>query len=397
MTSLISRLFSQGFRIFFLAAGAFAIFSMLVWELYLGVHFAGGMIYDLPFAPPPHLWHAHEMIFGYSAAALGGFLLTAVPNWTGAKAAPQRFIAVAAGVWLAGRAVMWWSGTLQASLVAIADLAFFPIMIAQIMSQLIKRPKPQNMVLVGFLGAIWVSNLVVHLEWMGVTEDSAAVGLRAGLFALCAMIAVLGGRVTPAFTRNAMKRAGVAEAFWPTSPNRIERPAILLMAALPLALLIGLPAWVLGGMAAIAGILQCLRVAYWRPFWTWNQPILWSLHLGMLMLGVGLVSWGASQFALSSEVAALHVLGIGCVGGMTLAVMCRAILGHSGRPLIAPVAVAVAYGLIILAAGLRWVGSTLSGDFYFPMMLGAGGIWIIAFTLYLIALWPAISGPRQTA
>jgi uncharacterized protein involved in response to NO len=82
---------------------------------------------------------------------------------------------------------------------------------------------------------------------------------------------------------------------------------------------------------------------------------------------------------------------------MTLAVMSRAILGHSGRPLIAPVAVAVAYGLIILAAGLRWVGSTLSGDFYFPMMLGAGGIWIIAFTLYLIALWPAISGPRQTA
>ncbi|AXI56242.1 NnrS family protein [Sulfitobacter sp. JL08] len=397
MTSLISRLFSQGFRIFFLAAGAFAIFSMLVWELYLGVHFAGGMIYDLPFAPPPHLWHAHEMIFGYSAAALGGFLLTAVPNWTGAKAAPQRFIAVAAGVWLAGRAVMWWSGTLPASLVAIADLAFLPIMIAQIMSQLIKRPKPQNMVLVGFLGAIWVSNLVVHLEWMGVTEDSAAVGLRAGLFALCAMIAVLGGRVTPAFTRNAMKRAGVAEAFWPTSPNRIERPAILLMAALPLALLIGLPAWVLGGMAAIAGILQCLRVACWRPFWTWNQPILWSLHLGMLTLGVGLVSWGASQFALSSEVAALHVLGIGCIGGMTLAVMSRAILGHSGRPLIAPVAVAVAYGLIILAAGLRWVGSTLSGDFYFPMMLGAGGIWIIAFTLYLIALWPAISGPRQTA
>jgi len=397
MTSLISRLFGDGFRIFFLAAGVFAILSMLVWELYLGVHFAGGMIFDLPFGPPPHLWHAHEMIFGYSSAALGGFLLTAVPNWTGAKAAPQRFIAMAAGVWLAGRAVMWWSGTLPAGLVAVVDLAFLPIMIAKIVSQLIKRPKPQNMVLVAFLAAIWGSNMIVHLEWMGLTEDTAAVGLRAGLFALCAMIAVLGGRVTPAFTRNAMKRAGLPESQWPTSPNRIERPAILLMAALPIALLIGLPTWVLGAVAASAGILQCLRVLFWRPLWTWNQPILWSLHLGMLMLGVGLVLWGLSQVTQASEVAALHVLGIGCVGGMTLAVMSRAILGHSGRPLVAPMAVAIAYGLIVLAAGLRWVGSSLSGDFYFPMMLGAGGIWIVAFTLYVIALWPAISGPRQTA
>ena len=112
------------------------------------------------------------------------------------------------------------------------------------------------------------------------------------------------------------------------------------------------------------------------------------------MLGAGLVLWGLSAFGQGSEVAALHVLGIGAVGGMTLAVMSRAILGHTGRALVAPGAVALAYGLIAVAAGLRWFASSLSMDLYFPMMLVAGAMWIAAFTLYLVALWPAFTGPR---
>nr|WP_244614840.1 NnrS family protein [Pukyongiella litopenaei] len=392
--SVMKTVFSEGFRAFFGAAGLYAVFSLLVWELYLGIHASGGLVTGLPFGVPPHLWHGHEMIFGYATAALGGFLLTAVPNWTGARSAPQRFIALATGLWLAGRIAVWFAGYLPPVLVAVADLAFLPLLAFKIALQLVRRPKPQNMVFLAFITLIWVGNLLVHLEWTGLTGDTLATGMRAGLFGLCAMIAVLGGRVTPAFTRNAMKRAGVDEARWPVSHPAVERPAVLLVAAVPVLLLAQAPAALTGAVAVIAGLLQFARLATWAGRWTWNQPILWSLHLGIAFLGAGLVTWGLAALGYGSEVGALHILGIGAVGGMTLAVMSRAILGHSGRALVAPRPVAVAYALVAAAALIRWLGSELAGDLYFPLMLGAGALWIAGFTLFLTALGPIICTPR---
>lgn len=386
----IKRVLSDGYRIFFLAAGVYAVFAIVVWELWL----VGQLQGDLPFATPAPLWHAHEMIFGYSSAALAGFLLTAVPNWTGTKAAPIRFVAPMAALWLAGRVAVWFSGDLPAGLVAAIDLAFLPLLASKIAEQLIRRPKPQNVVFLGFLTLIWVANLMVHLDWMGVTSGQLDTGLRVGLLTLCALIAVLGGRVTPAFTRNAMKRDGVVETNWPKTHAWIERPAILSAVAVPVALLFGAPGAALGVLALIAGSLQFLRLAYWKPMWTLAQPILWALHLGIAMLGAGLLLLGFSQFGQGSEVAALHVLGIGCVGGMTVAVMSRAILGHSGRALVAPGPVAVGYGLIALAAVLRWLGSELLVGAYLPMMLIAGLLWVLAFSLFVVTLLPAILNPR---
>ncbi len=206
MTAL-KRLFGDGFRVFFLAAGLFAILSMIVWELFLTIHALGGLM-EMPTAAPPHLWHAHEMIFGYGAAALGGFFLTAVPNWTGAKSALHVFIAAVAGLWLAGRLAVWFSGSLPPALVAGADLAFVPVLALKVLTQLVKRPKPQQLIFLVMLTLFWTANLMVHLEWMGWTADTLWSGLRAGLLTLCAMIMVLGGRVTPGFTRNAMVQSG---------------------------------------------------------------------------------------------------------------------------------------------------------------------------------------------
>lgn len=394
MADFLRRLFSEGFRIFFLAAGLYAIFTLLVWEIYLGVHAAGGMISTMPFDVVPHHWHAHEMIFGYSSAALGGFLLTAVPNWTGTRAAPHYFIAFVAGLWLTGRVAIWFSGTLPLPLVAAVDLAFLPLMAFKIALQLIKRPKPQNLVFLGIILLLWISNLMVHLQWLGLTGNTLDVGLRAGIFTLCTMIAVLGGRVTPAFTRNAMKRAGQPEAAWPKPRKFIELPAVILVATLPVSLMVGAPDPLLAVIALVGGAMQFVRLAFWRTFWTIGQPILWALHLGIAMLGLGLILWGLSLFGVASEVAALHVLGIGCVGGMTLAVMSRAILGHTGRALIAPWAVVGSYALIALAAGVRWVGSVIAGDLYFPATLASGAIWILGFSLFVGAMWPALTEPR---
>lgn len=205
------------------------------------------------------------------------------------------------------------------------------------------------------------------------------------------MIAVLGGRVTPAFTRNAMTRAG-RETDLPASRKPVELIGIALAIGLPVLVLAEAPERLIAVLAVICGAAQLARLAGWRTGWTLGQPILWSLHLAFGMLGAGYLLLGLSLTGMGSEVAALHVLGIGTVGGMTVAVMSRAILGHSGRALVAPRPVALAFGLIGLAAVIRWVGSSAQIDLYFAAMLVAGALWIAAMALFVLSLLPAILG-----
>ena len=387
------RLCGEGFRVFFLATVLWGLFAIAVWEHWLGIHAIGGMIVHTPYASPPHLWHAHEMVFGYSSAALGGFLLTAVPNWTGGATARTKVIAFLAAVWLAGRSAVWFSAALDPMLVAAIDLAFLPLLAVKLLVMLIARPKPQNMMFLGLLSLLWIGNLFVHLDWLGWGGPGAEAGLYGGLLAVCAMIAVLGGRVTPAFTRNAMRRAEVAGAL-PVSRNSLDAIGIVFAILLAVLVLLGAKASILGGVALVTGAVQIARLAGWRTGWTLSRPILWSLHLGFAMLGVGYVATGLAWLGLGSQVAALHLLGIGAIGGMTLAVMSRAILGHTGRPLIASKAVALAYGLMALAAAFRWAGSSIGIEHYFALMLMSGALWITALGLFLLSLWPALSSPR---
>jgi uncharacterized protein involved in response to NO len=391
MTAL-KRLFGDGFRIFFLAAGLFAILSMIVWEGYLAIHAIGGLV-ELPTAAPPHLWHAHEMIFGYGAAALGGFFLTAVPNWTGAKSAPHLFIATVAGLWLAGRLAVWQSASLPPGLVAVADLAFVPVLALKVLTQLVKRPKPQQLIFLVMLTLFWTGNLMVHLEWLGWTDDTLWAGLRAGLLTLCAMIMVLGGRVTPGFTKNAMVQSG-REDHLPRNPMPLAAVAIAAALSQPAGYLLGAPESLLGPFAVLAGMAGLARVALWRGLWTLDKPILWTLHLSYAVNAAGFIALGLAGLGYGSDVAALHLLGIGGVGGMTVSVMSRAVLGHTGRALIAPGPVALAYGLVPLAALARFAGSAVP-ELYFPGVLLAGALWVLAFTLFTLALWRVFWGPRQ--
>lgn len=403
MTTII-RVFSEGFRFFFLAAGIFAVFAIGVWGLWLaglatGADWASNWASNwggADSAMTPYQWHGHEMIFGYATAAMGGFFLTAVPNWTGTPSARAQFIAVAALLWLAGRLAIWYSGMLSPWVVAAVDLAFIPVLAAKIASQLMRRPKPQNMVFLGFLLMLWTSNLFTHLTWTGLSDGALETGLRAGLLTLCALISILGGRVTPAFTRNAMKRAGEPESAWPVSIAWVEKTAIVLALGVPFLVLTGVPGTVVAVAALVMGVVQIARLTQWRWRWALRQPILIALHLGLAMLALGLILWGLSGIGIGSEIAALHILGIGCVGGMTLAVMSRAVLGHSGRGLVAPTPVAWGYGLIPVVAVLRWIGASDAGGWYYPAMLAAAVLWALAFAFYVFSLWSALTGPRQT-
>ncbi|HHC30062.1 MAG TPA: NnrS family protein [Rhodobacterales bacterium] len=394
MNDTIKRVLGEGYRVFFLSAGVFAVLALGWWEFSLAVDFSGAVLGFEPYAMVPRDWHGHELVFGYGGAALGGFLLTAVPNWTGAQGARHWFIGTAAAVWLAGRLAMFGSGALAPWLVAGIYLAFLPILWVKVASLLIRRPKPANMVFLLFLALLWAGNLATHLGLAGLWEEGMAIGIRAGLLALAGMILVIGGRIGPAFTRNAMHREGVSEERlprdWPAFTPLMLGAATLL----PLTALIW-PGSVLAASVMIAaGLAQLVRQATWGIGFAARRPILASLHLSIGMVALGLLLMGLSRFTPITEVGALHLLAIGGIGGTTLAVMSRATLGHSGRPLIAPRSVALAYALLPLAALLRLAASEVMGALYAPAILAAGAAWSIAFSLYIVALWPALTGPR---
>lgn len=387
------RLFTAGYRVFFLAAGLFAIFALLVWEGWLAIHAAGGMVSDMPFGMAPHLWHGHEMIFGYSSAAVAGFLLTAAPSWTNTRQAPTRFFVLASALWLSGRLAMWWSASLPALVVALFDLSFLPVVAVSIGALLIKRFKPRQFIIVVVIAGLWLGSLLMHLEWMGLSENGAERGLRLGLLMLAALITILGGRVTPAFTRNAMIRSGREERL-PETPMPLAVLSIAGALLAALCYLLGLPEGVTGVLAMLGGLAGLARLSLWRGGWTLRQPILWTLHLSYGLTAVGLIIFGAALSGFGSEIAAMHLLGIGGIGGMTLSVMSRAAIGHSGRELVAPGAVALAYGLLPVSALIRYVGSAWP-ELYFPAVLLSGAIWIGAFTLYVASMWPVFTGERQ--
>jgi len=384
--------FSEGFRVFFLAAGIFAVAAMSFWLVWLGAQAAGGAA-PAPFAPAPPLWHAHEMIWGYAGAVLGGFFLTAAPNWTGARPSALPFLALVSGLWLAGRLAVAASGWLPPGLVAVVDLAYLPVLASKLAAMLIRRPKPQNVMFLGMIALLWAGNLAVHLAWTGLVPGAEIAGIHAGLLTLAALIAIIGGRITPAFTRNALRRAGVGTAL-PRETGR--RDALGIAAAILLAVLAlaGAPEPWLAGTALAAGALQGLRLAGWRAMATLDQPILWSMHLAYGVLVLGYLALGAA-FALGTGVTAgLHVLGIGAIGAMTLTVMSRASLGHTGRALALPRPVVAGVAALVAATLLRAAGSWAGAGWYWTAMLGAAALWVAAFGLWLACLWSPLTRPR---
>ena len=392
----MQTLLGEGLRIFFFAATLYAIFAMGVWEGWLGMQAATGQAPALPFAPPPVLWHAHEMIFGYACAVLGGFFLTAVPSWTGEKSARAAFLSILAGLWLAGRLAVWWSGGLDPVLVAALDLAFLPMLGGKIALQLARRPKPQNMVLLLLIAMIWTGNLMVHLDWTGIWPGAAASGLRLGLLTIAATIAIIGGRVIPAFTRNALRQAG-RETDLPQSHRKAEVAGIASAILLPLLVAVGAYDELVAIAALLTGAAQAVRLAGWSSHRTLGQPILWSLHLAFAMLALGYLALAAAMAGWIGEVGALHLLGIGAIGGMTLAMMSRAALGHTGRPLIAARPVAWAYAMVALAALIRALGAEAAPGWYDWAMLVSGALWLLAFVFFLAVYWPILTGHRQNA
>ncbi|HET7199165.1 MAG TPA: NnrS family protein, partial [Burkholderiales bacterium] len=347
-----------------------------------------------PAAMPAMIWHAHEMIYGYAVAALAGFLLTAIPNWTGRLPLSGAPLAALAALWLAGRVALLVSARIGAAAAMLVDLAFIAVLAALIARELIAGRNFRNLPMVAALAVLFAGNLLVHLQGLDIAY-TAALGNRLGIATLCALIALVGGRIVPSFTRNWLVRARPRHAT-PASPSRLDL-ACLLTAVAALAAWAAFPdsrqAWAL---EIVGGGALALRLARWRGLATLREPLLAILHLGYAWLAFGLAFLGLNGFfAWLPPSAGVHALTVGAVGTMTLAVMTRASLGHTGRPLHAGPGTTAIYGFVTLAALLR-VAAPLGGARFALLTSLAGLAWSAAFGLFVLVYGPLLARARTT-
>jgi len=376
-------LFSYGFRPFFLGGSLFAGFAVLAW---LPAYF--GEI-SLPTAYPALDWHIHEMIYGYGAAAVAGFTLTAIPNWTGRlPLAGGRLIGLAA-LWLAGRLAMACSAWIGAIPAAAVDLAFLALLILFCARELGHGGQSHNRKVVAALAILWLGDLVFHVE--AIARGYADAGVRLGLAALIALIMLIGGRIIPSFTRNWLARMNPGAL--PAPPDRWDMAAIV-VAALALAGWVAAPnAGVVGWALIVAAIAQAARLARWRGWRAWRDRLVLVLHAAYLFIPLGFALTGLAALGLAPESAGLHAWAIGAIGGMTIAVMSRAALGHTGRALVASPAAQAVYALVFGAALAR-VYAALAPEHGFVALHVAAFAWIAAFLLFAVAYWRVFTGPK---
>src|SRR5688572_23047353 len=346
---------SFGFRPFFLLAAVWAALAVPVW-LTAYVH---------GYAPrsdlPAMFWHAHEMVYGFGFAAVAGFMLTAIPNWTGRLPVRGTGLAALVLLWLVGRIAL----VLPAPW-AWVDLAFGVALMAVVARELIAGRNWRNLPMLAALGLLVAGNVLFHL---GIDPTC-----RLAIATLLMLIALVGGRIVPSFTRNWLAKRGPGTRL-PAPESALDRVALLLT-------LVALGAWVSGlatWPALVAGAVLAARLARWRGLSTVREPLLFILHMGYAWLALGLILLGLDV----QPQAALHALTVGAIGTMTLAVMTRASLGHTGRALSADRATVAIYALVTLAALMR-VLSPLAGAYAVLVTSLAGLAWSAPFATFAI-------------
>ena len=377
---------SAGFRPFFLAAGAWSALALAAWLPLLT-----GQI-DLPTRFDPISLHIHEMLFGFVMAAIAGFLLTAIPNWTGRPPVVGVPLLGLGVLWLLGRFACIASALLPAWVAPVVDLAF-PVALAAVAArELFLAGNVRNYPLLMPIIVLAVGNLLTHLQVLDFAVP-IGIGWRLAVAAVLTLIAVIGGRIVPAFTRNWLGARGL-----PLLPP----PIAWLEHAARIVLIVALLAWVLlpdwwpvGILLLLASGLHLARVARWRGKATAPEPLLLILHIGQLWLGIGLALLGLSMvWSAIPPAAAIHALTAGTMGTMTLAVMTRATLGHTGHVLRADTTTDVIYALVNAAAVLR-VAAAFTVDAQMNLLTASAAAWITAFALFVAHYGPLLVAPRR--
>ena len=380
------NLFAAGFRPHFLLAGLAALVLVPIWAL----SFVAGT--PLGSAWPPTLWHGHEMLFGFITCAIAGFLLTAVPSWTGQRGYAGAPLVALAFTWLIARLMISSSWLWPPILTAAADLAFLPLLSVLVVVPL-ARQRNRNTPLLLVLGLLWLTNLAFHVAVLRNDPPLARHALILGIDIVLILVTIIGGRIIPAFTTSALRLEGIQCA--------VQSRLVLTVMAVAIMVLIaaGDILWpetrIAGLLAGIAAVVQGLRLLQWRSLKTLRQPIVWILHLAYAWLPVGL---GLKAAALLGGYAIgafwLHALTIGALATMITAVMTRASLGHTGRALVVHPLTTVGYVMLTAAALVRVFGLTALRLSYPQVVVLAASFWTMSFAFFVGVYAPILWGPR---
>lgn len=377
-------LLSFGFRPFFLLGAIWAGLAMVVWVAMLSGNSPLLTAFD------PVAWHAHELLFGYLGAVIAGFLLTAVPNWTGGLPVIGWPLAGLVALWLAGRVAVAISAVLPPYAAMAVDLAL-PIALAGFLArEIIVGRNWRNLPVLALL-AIWtLANAAYHYQALTGGNPASGAGLRLGLSAAIMLISLIGGRIVPSFTRNWLAtRPGMR---LPAAFGQVDKFVLL-------ATVMALTAWVLApdhaltaALSGVAGLAQAYRLIRWQGWQATSEALVWVLHAGYAFVPLGFLAIAARGFLPLSAAAAQHVWLAGAVGLMTLAVMTRASLGHAGRPLRATPAITMLYLALIVSVGARFLAGALAGQDW--LLYLAAGAWVFAFAGFAVIYFPLLARPK---
>jgi uncharacterized protein involved in response to NO len=335
------------------------------------------------------------MAFGFGGAVVAGFLLAAIPNWTGRMPLQGAPLGGLVALWLLGRVAVFFSASMPAPVAMMLDLAFPAVFFLVVAREIVTGRNWRNLPMLIALALLFVGNMLTHLEAMDIAE-TGSLGARMRIATLAMLVALVGGRITPSFTRNWLVKT-LPGAVEPAPFGVLDRVA-LATTLLPLVAWVALPdTRPTAVLQIIAGAALLLRLARWRGARTGAEPLLFVLHLGYGWLALGLLFIGANKFLqVTDATTSLHTLTAGAIGTMTLAVMTRATRGHTGRPLVADRGTIAIYVAVTLAAVLR-VGAPFTGDYYFVTLSAAAGLWSLAYGLFALLYFGMLTGPRARA
>lgn len=362
-----------GFRPFYLLTALFACISVPVWI----AAFLGYMPWSRPL--PALLWHGHEMLFGFGAGVVAGFLLTAVRAWTGLSTARGPTLGLLALLWLAARVA---AVTAPYAVFAVLDTLLLPVVALVLLRVLLQAGNKRNIPLIGLLLLMGVANLLFHLSVLQVLALDAIRVLHAQLALILLVVTVITGRVVPMFTRNATPGLviQVSRGFELTLLALTALTFVLWVCAAPLALL--LPA------SVVAALMHAVRLYRWSPWVTLTRPILWVLHLAYAWMPVGFALLALAQLGWVGESLAVHAFAVGAMGGLIIGMVTRTARGHTGRILVASKPEVWAYALVLLAALLRVTAPLLQPALYARALEISATLWALAFALYLVVYTP---------
>jgi uncharacterized protein involved in response to NO len=374
-----------GFRPFFLGGACWAIIALVIW-LYALVSGT-----SLPSTFEPLAWHRHEMLFGFVGAIVAGFLLTAVPNWTGRLPIAGVPLAALFALWLAARIAVLFSSSLGSFVAALLDVGFF-VTLAGVAAREVLQAKNRNLPIVGLILLFGIVDALDHLAAAGLLTDGD-LAWKSSVALITILISLIGGRIVPSFTRNWLAKRGARQGL-PTQPGSFDMVVIAVTAAAFLAWITAPSGYLTGGLFAVAAVAQAIRLARWKGWKSFADPLVVILHIGYLWVSVGLGLLAAVDLgAAIPRSAAVHALTAGAMATMILAVMTRATLGHTGRELRASAITQLAY-LLVTAGALLRVTAPLGLIEYRMGMEVAGAAWIAAFLCFLAAYGPMLLGPR---